>query len=226
MDAAQLQLDYARIKSPIDGILGVRLVDAGNLVHASDPTGLVVVTQIDPAAILFTVPQDQLPAIAAAMGRGDVKVEIWNRDGAQRLATGTLAVLDNQINQSTGTLRLKAIAKNPQRLLWPQAFVKARMLLEERADALVVPAVAIQRGPQGTYVYVVGADKTAQMKPVTVGIQTGDIAVIDKGLEGGEAVVIEGANQIRPGGRVEPVKPKAEGKAAKPAAAPGATAER
>lgn len=207
VEAAQLNLDFARIKSPIDGVTGVRLVDAGNLVRASDTTGLVVVTSIDPAAVLFTVPQDKLQAVAAAMAKGKVAVEVWNRDGTQLLSTGEVAVLDNQVNASTGTLRLKALAPNPDRLLWPNAFVKARMLLETREQALVIPAVAVQRGPQGAYVYVVSAEKTAVMTPIEVAMQTGESALIAKGLRGGEQVVIEGANQIRPGGRVEPVKP-------------------
>lgn len=207
VEAAQLQLDYAQVKAPITGITGVRLIDAGNLVKASDNTGIVVITAIDRAAVLFTIPQDRLAAVAAAAAKGEVTVEVWNRDGSQKLSTGTLAVIDNQINQATSTLRLKALVPNPTRALWPNAFVKAKMLVETRAGVLLVPAVAVQRGPQGTFVYVVGADKTAQMKPVTVGLITGGHAVIDKGLEGGEQVVTEGQNQLRPGGRVEPVKP-------------------
>jgi multidrug efflux system membrane fusion protein len=207
VESAQLQLDYAQVKSPIDGITGVRLVDAGNLVRAGDPTGLVVITAVDPAAVLFAVPQDRLPAVSAALARGDVPVEIWNRDNTQKLATGKVAVLDNQINQATSTLRLKALVPNAARVLWPNAFVKARMLVETRPGALVIPAVAIQRGPQGSYVYVVGPDKTAVMKPVTVALLNGDLAILEQGIAAGEAVVIEGQNQIRDGGRVEPSKP-------------------
>lgn len=211
VESAQLQLDYAQVKAPIDGITGVRLVDAGNLIKANDVNGLVVITAIDPASVMFTVPQDKLPAIATAMQRGDVTVDVYNRDGTQKLATGKVAVLDNQINQSTGTLRLKALVPNPTRTLWPNAFVKARMLVETREDALVVPAVAVQRGPHGTFVYIVGEDKTAKMTPVTVGLITGEVAIIEKGLEGGEQVVIEGQGQLRPGGRVEVVKPGGNG---------------
>ncbi|HLL24848.1 MAG TPA: efflux RND transporter periplasmic adaptor subunit, partial [Kofleriaceae bacterium] len=207
VEQANLQLDYAQVKAPIDGITGVRLVDAGNIVKASDPNGLVVITAIDPVSVLFTVPQDKLPAVAAAMQRGDVVVDIYNRDGTQKLAVGKVAVLDNQINQATGTLRLKALVANANRTLWPNAFVKARMLVETRENALVVPAVAVQRGPQGTFVYVVGEDKTAQMKPVTVGLITGETALVEKGLASGEQVVIEGQGQLRPGGRVEVVRP-------------------
>jgi multidrug efflux system membrane fusion protein len=214
VESAQLQLDYAQVKSPLDGIAGVRLVDAGNIVKASDPTGLVVITAVDPAAVLFTVPQDKLPAVSAALARGEIPVEVWNRDNTQKLATGKLAVLDNQINQATSTLRLKALVPNAAHTLWPNAFVKARMLVETRAGALVIPAVAIQRGPQGSYVYVVGPDKTAVMKPVTVGLLTADQAIVEQGVAAGEAVVIEGQNQLRPGGRVETVtkpSPKQDG---------------
>ncbi|HVK83889.1 MAG TPA: efflux RND transporter periplasmic adaptor subunit, partial [Kofleriaceae bacterium] len=196
----------------LDGLTGVRLVDAGNLIRASDPNGLVVITQVDPAAVFFTLPQDKLPVVAAALARGDVPVEVYNRDGTQKIATGKLAVIDNQVNQSTSTLRLKAVVPNPDRVLWPQAFVKARILVEEREGALVIPAVAIQRGPQGVFVYTVAADKTAALKPVVVDLITGDRAVISKGLEPGEQVVIEGANQLRPGGRVEVPTPGAPGK--------------
>jgi len=206
--AAQLQLDFATIKAPLSGLTGVRLVDAGNLVRANDATGLVVITQVDPAAVLFTIPQDRLPAVAAASARGDVEVEVWNRDGSQKLATGKLAVLDNQINQTTSTLRLKALVPNPERALWPNAFVKAKMLVETKRGAMLVPAVAVQRGPQGTFVYVVGPDKTAQLRPVTVGLITANKAVIEKGLGGGEQVVVEGQNQLRPGGKVEPIEDK------------------
>ncbi|CAN5878033.1 MdtA/MuxA family multidrug efflux RND transporter periplasmic adaptor subunit [soil metagenome] len=217
VEAAQLQLDYAKVKAPITGITGVRLVAAGNLVKANDPVGIVVITAIDPAAVLFTIPQDRLSAVAAASAKGDVAVEVWNRDGSQKLATGALSVLDNQINQATSTLRLKALVPNPTRTLWPNAFVKVKMLVETLSQALVVPAVAVQRGPQGTFVYIVGADGTAQMKPVTVGLITAGRAVIEKGLDGGEQVVTEGQNQLRPGGKVEAVKP-ARGSAAEPTA--------
>lgn len=207
IENAQLQLDYAQVKAPIDGIAGIRQVDAGNILHQNDAGGIVVIAAIDPAAVLFTVPQDQLSAVAQALARGDVPVEVLSRDGATKLATGKLAVLDNQINQTTATLRLKALVPNPDRLLWPNAFVKARMLVETRKDAIVIPTVAIQHGPQGIYVYAVGQDKTAQMKPVTIALTTGEVAVIGKGLEGGEQLIVEGQNQVRPGGRVEPASP-------------------
>ncbi len=211
VEQAQLQLDYAQVKAPLTGMTGVRLVDAGNLVKASDNTGLVVITAVDPAAVLFTIPQDRLPSVSAALAKGDVPVEVWNRDGTSLLSTGKLAVLDNQVNQTTATLRLKALVPNPERKLWPNAFVKARMLVETRAGALVIPAVAIQRGPQGAYVYVVGDDKTAQLRTIEVGTIVGDSATVTRGLQAGERVVVEGASQLRPGGKVAPVEPKRAG---------------
>jgi multidrug efflux system membrane fusion protein len=205
VESAQLQLDYALVKSPLDGLTGVRMIDAGNIVHAADPTGLVVITAIDPAAVFFTIPQELLPQIVRAQQAGPVRVEVSNRNN-QKLADGTLALVDNQINQTTATLRLKALVPNQNRQLWPNAFVKARALVEIRKDALVVPAVAIQRGPQGTYVYVVGPDSGAQMMPVDVTI-VGEQAIIDKGLTGGEQVVTEGQNQLRPGAKVQTSRP-------------------
>lgn len=226
VEQAQLQLDYAQVKAPLDGITGVRLVDAGNIIKASDPNGLVVITAIDPVSVMFTIPQDKLPAIATAMQQGDVGVEIYNRDNTQKLAVGKVAVLDNQINQATATLRLKALVPNPQRTLWPNAFVKVKMLVETREGALVIPAVAVQRGPQGTFVYTVGEDKTAKLVNVQVGLITGEVAMIDKGLEGGESVVIEGQGQLRPGGRVEVVKPGGDKKNAAAPTGSGSTARK
>ena len=202
VEAAQLNLDYAQVKAPLDGITGVRQIDAGNLVHQNDPNGIVVITAIDPAAVVFTLPQDRLGQIATAQQQADVKVEVWNRDGSAKIAEGKLAVVDNQINQATATLRMKAIVPNPSRALWPNAFVKARILVETRQHALVIPAVAVQHGPQGTFVYVVGADATAAMRNVTVALTTGDLAVIDKGVDEGDQVVVEGQDQLRPGSHV------------------------
>jgi multidrug efflux system membrane fusion protein len=208
IESAQLQLDYAAIKAPLDGIVGVRQVDAGNIIHATDANGIVVITAVDPAAVFLTIPQDQLPAVAAALARGDVAVEIWNRDETQELGIGKVAVLDNQVNQATSTLRLKALVPNPARTLWPNAFVKGKILLETRKDALVIPRVALQQGPNNAdFVYVVGADNTAEMRPVTVSLRTDLSVVVDKGLNPGEKVVTEGQNQLRPGSKVATAAP-------------------
>jgi multidrug efflux system membrane fusion protein len=202
IDSARLNLDYARIKSPIDGVTGVRLVDPGNVVHASDPTGLVVVTQLDPIAVFFTLPEDDLPAIQQAMAHGALDVDALSRDGDKSLGRGKLSVIDNEINQQTATLRLKAIFDNPQQTLWPNAFVKARLFLATRHDALVVPAVAVQHGPQGTFAYVVAADSTAAIKPVVVEATQGELAILASGLAPGDHVVVDGQAQLRPGARV------------------------
>ena len=202
IEMARLNLDYASIKSPIDGITGVRLVDAGNIVHQTDAGGLVVITQIDPAAVFFTLPQDNLSDISEALAAGSVQVEVYNHDGTAKIATGTLAVLDNQVNASTATMRMKAIVPNPDRALWPNAFVKARVLVRTLKDAIVVPAAAIQQGPTGAYVYVVDDSDTVKMTPVIVTLTQGDTSVVGKGLAGGEKVVTEGASQLRNGGKV------------------------
>lgn len=203
IENAHLQLDYAAVKAPLDGITGVRLVDAGNLIHATDATGLVVITAIDPAAVLFTLPQDRLTDITTALAAGNVEVDVFNRDGAPLLGKGTLTVLDNQVNASTATMRMKAIVPNPNKTLWPNAFVKARVLAGVKKDVVVVAAAAVQQGPAGSFVYVVLPDQTVKMTPVHVALTQGDSTVIEKGLDGGEQVVIEGANQLRNGGKVD-----------------------
>ena len=205
IESAKLSLDYARITSPVDGVTGVRLVDPGNLVRASDAGGLVVVTQIDPIAVYFTVPEDDLPAIQKGMAAGKLSVEAMNRDGSARLATGTLEVIDNQINQATATVRLKALFENKNHVLWPNQFVKARLLVATRKAALVVPAVAVQHGPKGTFAYVVakdGKDEKASARPIEVDVLQGEDAIIAKGLAVGERVVIDGQSRLKPGSKV------------------------
>jgi multidrug efflux system membrane fusion protein len=207
IESAKLQIDYARITSPIDGVTGVRLVDPGNMVHASDATGLVIVAQIDPIAVLFTLPQDNLPAVAAEMARGRLTVHALSRDGGKDLGHGEVEVVDNQISTATSTVRLKAIFANPEHALWPNQFVKARLHLRNRHDALVVPAVAIQRGPKGSFVYVAGHDQKADMRPVEVEAIDGEIAIVARGLEAGEQVVVDGQSQLRPGSTVQSKAP-------------------
>jgi membrane fusion protein, multidrug efflux system len=204
IENARLQLDYARVRSPIDGVTGVRLVDAGNLVRSTDASGLVVVTQLDPMAITFSLPQDDLVRVQRALARGDLPVEVYNRDGATRLGAGVLALVDNQVNAATATVRLKAVIPNPERLLWPNQFVKARLRIETLPGALVVPAAAVQRGPEGSFVYVVGAQNTAEVRKVVVTTTEEDSAVVGKGLAPGERVVIEGQSQLKPNAKVAP----------------------
>ena len=207
VDTALLNLDYARINSPIDGVTGVRMVDPGNLVKATDPNGIVVITQLDPIAVLFTLPQDDLPHVAQQMELGTLAVEAWSRDGNTKLATGELLLIDNQINQNTATMRLKATFANPQRLLWPNQFVKARLLVSVRKGALVVPATAVQRGPDGTFAWLVLADETVQPRRIEVDLTQGDLAAIARGLSPGEVVVTDGASGLRPGAKVAPRAP-------------------
>src|SRR5262249_19623308 len=203
VETAKLNLDYARVKSPLDGVVGVRLVDPGNLVRATDTNGLVVITELDPAALFVTLPEDVLPQVTAAMQRGQVPVEACGRDGMVRLGSGTLFVIDNQINQATATLRLKCKLPNPERKLWPNQFVKARLLVDTRPGATVIASSAVQRGPQGTFVYVAGAGDKAEQRPVEIALTVGDIAVVQKGLQVGERVVVEGQSQLRPGSAVQ-----------------------
>jgi multidrug efflux system membrane fusion protein len=204
IDAARLQIDFAQVKSPIDGVTGVRLVDPGNVVHQTDATGLVVVAQLDPISVFFTLPEDDLPQIQKAMSEGALPVQALSRDGDKLLGEGTLSVIDNQINQATATVRLKAIFDNAQRMLWPNQFVKARLKVTTRKDALVVPAAVIQHGPQGTFAYLVGADSRVTPQPIELDTVQGDIALIKKGLTTGEIVIVEGQGQLRPGSKVAP----------------------
>jgi multidrug efflux system membrane fusion protein len=211
VESARLQLDYARITSPIDGVTGVRLVDPGNVVHVNDPNGIVIVTQLDPIAVLFTLPQDELSTVAEQMAKGTLGVAALSRDGQSELARGQVQLIDNQINANTSTIRLKASFPNPDRKLWPNQFVKARLLLTTRRGVLTVPAVAVQRGPKGTFAYVVGPDQKAAMRPLEVQGTEGELALIGRGLEAGDQVVVDGQSQLRPGALVAVKGPEGAG---------------
>lgn len=202
IESAKLMLDYARITSPIDGIVGVRQVDPGNIIHVADANGIVIVTQMDPIAIIFTLPQDDLPQVVQQQAKGNLAVEAMGRDGNQLLAKGKLEVIDNQINQATATMRLKAVFDNPTRVLWPNQFVKTRLLVDVRKNVLVVPAVAVQRGPQGTFVYVATADGHAEQQNVVLESTEGDQAILTSGIAPGTKVVIEGQSQLRTGAKI------------------------
>ncbi|HVO18972.1 MAG TPA: efflux RND transporter periplasmic adaptor subunit [Anaeromyxobacter sp.] len=202
IETARLSLDYARITAPVDGVTGIRAVDPGNVVHATDTGGIVVVTQLDPVGVIFSLPQDDLAEISEHLARGRLAVDAWSRDGATLLGQGTLELIDNQINQATSTLRLKAILPNPRHLLWPNQFVNARLRLETRQGALVMPAAAVQRGPSGTFAWVVDARGQAAQRPVQIDLTQGEEALVASGLSEGDRVVVEGQNQLRPGARV------------------------
>jgi multidrug efflux system membrane fusion protein len=215
-DSARLQLEYSRIVSPIDGVAGLRQVDPGNLVHAADATGLVVLAQLDPISVVFTLPQDELERLQRAMAGGTLQVEAWARDGRALLGAGTLSVIDNQVNATTGTVKLRAQFANPTRALWPNQFVKARLTVDQRKGALVIAAAAIQRGPQGTFVYLATPEGTAKLQPVEVDLIEGAFAVIRSGLHVGDRVITDGQSQLKPGAAIEPrtAGPVAEAKEA------------
>jgi multidrug efflux system membrane fusion protein len=201
---ARLNLQFSSVTSPINGIAGVRQVDVGNLVTPNDANGIVVLTQMDPIAVLFTLPQDDLPRVADAFSKGPVTVEAWDRSGLANLGTGKLTVIDNQVNPGTATIRLKAEFPNPDFRLWPSLFVKARMHLETRQGVVVVPTPAIQRGPNGTFVYAVGPDSTVAVRNVRVDTVQGPLAIVAQGVQAGERVVVDGQNQLRAGAKVDP----------------------
>jgi membrane fusion protein, multidrug efflux system len=202
IEYAVVQLGYTTIASPISGRTGMRLIDKGNIVHANDPGGLVVITQVQPISVIFSLPQDHLTAIAAAMKRGPLRVNTYSRDNSTRLAEGTLLLIDNQIDAATGTLRLKATFDNKDEALWPGEFVNARLELAMRTDVVAVPAQVLQRGQNAVYVYVVGPDQTAERRLVKVGPVRDSLAVIEEGLSPGERVVVDGQFKLRPGSKV------------------------
>jgi membrane fusion protein, multidrug efflux system len=209
IEAAETQLDYTQIKSPIDGRIGVRLVDAGNIVHAADQTGIVVITQMHPISVVFTLPEQQLQEILGQGGaNGGLHVSALDRGNTNVLDEGTLAVVDNEIDQTTGTVKLKATFPNDQLQLWPGKFVNARLILTTRKDATVVPSSVVQRGPQGTYAYVIKTDKTVEMRPIKVAQTEANVALIDSGLKAGEQVVVDGQYKLQPGAHVELTTPQ------------------
>ena len=201
--SAKLQITYCHITAPITGRIGLRLVDVGNIVHAADANPLLIITQLQPIAVLFSLPEDQLPTVAQHMKSGKLTVEAYSRDDQTKLATGQLGTIDNQIDQTTGTGRLKAMFQNQDSSLWPNQIVNARLLLESKKNAIVVPSAAIQRGPQGTFAYVVKADKTAEVRPVTVALEQGSLSAIAQGLAEGEIVVTDGQDKLKAGMTVD-----------------------
>jgi membrane fusion protein, multidrug efflux system len=203
IENVKLQLVYCRITAPLSGRLGLRLVDPGNIVHATDQNGLVVITQVQPIAVVFTIPEDSLPPVLAKLNAGvKLEVDAWDRDQKQRLATGTLLTVDNQIDPTTGTVRLKAIFPNADARLFPSQFVNAHLRLDVKRGATVVPQASIQPSSQGPFVYVVKADHSVTVRPVKVGVTEGENAAIDSGLSPGEMVVVDGADRLREGSQV------------------------
>ncbi len=204
IDNAKLQTIYARITAPVSGRLGLRIVDPGNIIHATDTTGICVITQLEPITVIFTISEDSLPPVLAKLRAGArLPVDAYNREQTKKIATGHLLTIDNQIDTNSGTLRLRAEFDNKDHMLFPNQFVNARLLLDTRRGATLVPTVAIQRSPQGTFVYLVKADQTVTVRPVKLGPSEGDETAIDAGLTVGDRVVVEGAERLREGSKVE-----------------------
>ena len=205
VDEAQLQLQYTRITAPVSGRMGLRNVDVGNLVRSGDEEGIATITQLSPISVLFTLPESELPAVIDAM-RNDpqLKVEAWDREERTLLATGTLASLDNRIDTSTGTLKLRALFQNADESLFPNQFTNIRLQVSS-ANSVVIPNAAVQFGSKGTYVYVIGDDDTSSMRPVVLGAADGERVAVREGLKPGERVVLEGLDRLREGSKVEVV---------------------
>ena len=203
VDSVKLNLVYTRITAPVSGRIGLRQIDVGNIVHAADPNGMLVITQLQPIAVIFSLPQDNLQAISQHMNKSRLPVDAFSRDDQTKLATGVLTTIDNQIDTTTGTGKLKAVFENRDRSLWPNQFVNVHLLLEVRKNNTVVPSAAIQRGPQGTYVFAVKPDKTAEMRNVTVSFTQGNFVAISQGLSPGDMVVTDGQDKLQPGTHVE-----------------------
>lgn len=204
---AELNLTYCYIKSPIDGRVGLRQVDPGNYVTAAGGTAMLVITQLHPIAVIFTLPEDQLQQVRDHMGRGTLEVDAYSSDDQTKLSTGKLLTIDNQIDATTGTVKLKAVFDNPDNNLWPNQFVNAHLLLETRKNAITTPASAMQRGPEGAFAYVVDAKNIVQMKPVQIALTQGSTVVVASGLQAGERVVTDGQEKLQAGSHVAPQAP-------------------
>jgi membrane fusion protein, multidrug efflux system len=211
IDTVKLNLAYTRITAPVSGRIGLRQVDVGNMVHASDPNGLLVITQLQPIAVIFSLPQDNLQAVSQHMSKGKLAVDAYSRDDQTKIATGFLTTIDNQIDVTTGTGKLKAVFENRDRSLWPNQFVNIHLLLEVKKNNTVVPSAAIQRGPQGTYVFVVKPDNTAEMRNVAISISQANLTAVSQGLKPGELVVTDGQDKLQPGTKVAVREPGAAG---------------
>lgn len=205
IDNAKLQLVYCRITAPISGRIGLRLVDPGNIVHATDPNGLLVITQLQPIAVLFSLPQDELPQVSAKLRAGvQLNVDAYDRDDTDKIAVGKLLTIDNQIDPTTGTYKLKSIFTNADNALFPNQFVNMHLLVDTKHNLTIVPAPAIQRGPQGAYVYALESDNTVKIRPVTIAQTAGNSVGLSGGINAGDVVVIDGQDKLQDGSKVTP----------------------
>jgi multidrug efflux system membrane fusion protein len=218
IEAAQTQLSYTRLTSPIDGVTGIRQIDIGNIIHPTDPNGLVVVTQLQPISVIFTLPETELAQIQVQLAKGPLTVEAYNQDNTIKLDEGKLDFIDNEILQTTGSVRFRADFPNPAHRLWPGELINVWLLIDTRHNGLTVSAPAVQQGPQGAYVYVIGSDSKVEARPVKVAEVSGGQALIDSGLTANEKVVVDGQYKLQPGARVTILT----GKAAEQAAAQSA----
>jgi membrane fusion protein, multidrug efflux system len=209
IDNARTQLDYTTITSPIDGRTGIRLVDPGNIVRAAATAGMVVVTQLEPITVIFTLPEEDFTALSAALARGPVAATALARDGSAELDTGTVELIDNQIDQTTGTIKVKAILPNKERHLWPGEFVDMRVLSQTQRQVLTIPASALERGPNGMFTYLVQPDSTIKVTDLKLGQQTGDVVVVEQGLAAGDRVVASNQYRLQPGSLVRSAQPGA-----------------
>jgi multidrug efflux system membrane fusion protein len=203
IEAAKLQITYSRITAPISGRVGLRLVDPGNMVHSSDASGLLTIVQTRPISVIFAVPEDNLPQILKKMQEGRLVVEAFDREMKERLATGELVTIDNQIDLSTGTVRLKAVFENKNNELFPNQFVNARLVVAVEKDTVIVPSEAVQRNPQGAFVFVLNTDDTVSIRPVKPGVTQAGETAISEGLNADERVVVNGTERLKDGGKVE-----------------------
>jgi membrane fusion protein, multidrug efflux system len=208
IDNAHTQLEYTRISSPINGRTGIRLIDPGNIVHAAGTTGIVVVTQVQPISVIFTLPEEALTAVGAALATGPVEVTTLSRDGTTQLDTGTLTLIDNEIDQTTGTAKLKATFSNAHNTLWPGQYVNARLLARTVHDALTLPTSAVQLGPNGPFAYVVKSDSTVEVRPLKIGDESGGLTIVTDGLKLDERVVTSNQYRLQAGVRIRDANAK------------------
>ena len=218
IDSAKVQLDYTTIRSPLTGRAGFRLVDPGNIVHANDQNGMLTITQLQPISVIFTAPEDQLPAINDELKSGPLKLSAFSSDGKRLLGEGTLKLLDNQVDPASGTIRMKASFDNRDNALWPGLSVTTRLLLKTLKDVVVVPDAAVRRGPNGLYVYVVTAQSRALLREVKVSRIEDGLALVDSGLAAGERIVTSGHYRVQPGGPVQVLDEQEAVPATKPVA--------
>jgi multidrug efflux system membrane fusion protein len=203
IDSAKLQITYSHITAPISGRVGLRLVDVGNIVHATDTNGLLVITQLQPIAVIFSLPQDQLSQVLSKLQGKQLPVEAYDRDDSTKIATGKLLTIDNQIDTTTGTYKLKAQFDNDKSILFPNQFVNIHLLVDTKHNVTIVPTTAIQRGPQGTYVYLAENDSTVKIRPVSVALSSGNSVGITNGVQPGDNVVVDGQDKLQDGSKIE-----------------------